>query len=106
MTTSRDILQSSADVAFEVQGEEATYTPKGGGPVVVRVIPRQPDEVVEFGATRLVSSTTLFDVRMSEVADPVKGDSLVYAGLTFVVQGEPTARKARRLVWTLDTRPA
>ena len=35
-----DILQDAVDQAFEIQGLAATYTPDGGSPVSVHVIPR------------------------------------------------------------------
>ena len=86
-------------------GREATYQPADGDPFPVRVMARRADSVTEFGAARLWSETTRFDLRVSEVAAPRPGDRIVIDGQTFVVQGEPQ-RDRERLVWTLDVRPA
>lgn len=93
------------DDCFERLGTDAVYTPDGGAPVPVRVMPRRADSIVGFGETRLHAETTLFDVRVAEVAAPRPGDGLAVGAESFVVQGEPV-RDAERLVWTLDLRPA
>ena len=85
---------------------DAVYRPAGAGDgIPVRVMLRQPDRVESFGATRLASSTTVLDLRSSEVAEPEAGDTLELDGRTVVVQGTPLL-DAEGLVWTLDTRPA
>lgn len=84
----------------------ATYRAGGAGDgMIVRVISRRPDQVLDFGETRVHTATTLFEVRVSEVPAPAAGDTLAIDGETFVIQGEPV-RDAERLVWTLDTVPA
>jgi hypothetical protein len=85
-------------------GRAATYLPADGDPFLVRVITRRADAVTEFGAARLWSETTRFDLRVSEVASPRPGDRLVLDGEVFVIQGEPV-RDRERLVWTLEVRP-
>ena len=85
---------------------DAVYRPGGAGDgIPVRVMCRQPDRIDSFGETRLASSTTTLDVRVSEVAEPVSGDTLALDGRTVVVQGTPLL-DAEGLVWTLDTRSA
>ena len=85
---------------------DAVYRPAGDGDgIPIRVMLRRPDRIESFGETRIASSTTLLDVRVSEVAEPVVGDTLALDGRTVVVQGTPL-RDAKGLVWTLDTRPA
>lgn len=86
-------------------GLAATFTPDGGVPVPVRVIARQPDRIVAFGDARLASDSTLFDLRVSEVANLRPGDRLDVAGESYVIFGEP-ARDAERLVWTVSASPA
>ena len=84
----------------------AVYRVQGtGDPVAIRVIARRPDQVFDFGNTRIHTETSLFDVRVSEVPSPRPGDTLEIDGETFVLQGEPV-RDSERLIWTLDTRPA
>ena len=85
---------------------DAVYRPGGTGDgIPVRVMRRQPDRIEGFGETRLASSTTVLDVRVSEIAEPVAGDMLDLDGRTVVVQGTPLL-DAEGLVWSLDTRPA
>jgi hypothetical protein len=86
-------------------GRDATYEPADGDPILVRVISRRADAISEFGAARLWSQTTRFDLRVSEVANPRPGDRLILDGEAFVIQGEPV-RDRERLVWTLEVRPA
>ena len=83
----------------------AVYTPDGGAPVEVRVVAKRPDEIVGFGETRIHAGTTLFDVRVSEVAAPRPGDRLSLGGEDYLVQGEPVG-DTERLVWTLEACPA
>lgn len=84
----------------------ALYRPGGiGDGVPVRVIAKRNDQVSEFSDISVVSATARFDLRISEVATPVEGDTITLDGETFVIQGEPL-RDTERLVWTLDTRPA
>jgi len=85
---------------------EAVYRVQGTGDLVaIRVIARRPDQVIDFGDTRVHTETSLFDVRVSEVPSPRPGDTLEVDGETFVVQGEPV-RDSERLIWSLDTRPS
>ena len=73
--------------------------------VPVRAILHQPDRIGEFAETRILTETTMFDIRASEIAAPVEGDTIVVDGSTYVIQGEPI-RDAERLIWTIEARPA
>jgi hypothetical protein len=85
---------------------DAVYRPGGvGDGIPVRVMLRRPDRIESFGETRLASSTTMLDVRVSDIAEPAAGDTLEVDGRTVVVQGTPLL-DAEGLVWTLDMRPA
>jgi hypothetical protein len=85
---------------------DAVYRPGGAGDgIPVRVMLRQPDRIESFGETRLARSTTMLDVRASEIVEPAAGDTLEVDGRTIVVQGTPIL-DAEGLVYTLDTRPA
>jgi len=87
-------------------GVDAVYRAGGADPAVpVRVILRRPDRVGAFGDARIVAETTVFDLRVAEVATPAEGDTLEVSGATYVVQGEPL-RDAERLVWSIEARPA
>ncbi len=86
-------------------GVEAIYTSDGGAPVLVRAVVRRPDEVTNFGDTRLWSETTRVDLRVAEVPTPRPGDRIEIDTEVFLIQGEPV-RDLERLVWTVDLRPA
>jgi hypothetical protein len=85
---------------------DATWFAGGTGPGVgVRVIRKSPDEITPFGAGRILSDTTVLEVRVAEVPTPAAGDLIRIGGEDFLVQGEPK-RDRERLIWTLDTRTA
>ena len=106
MTAIGDILQGAIDAAFELQGIDATYTPVAGSPVTVKVIPSEEDELVDVPGigSRIQTETTLFDVRLSEIAAPAKNAALVVAGTSYTIaaRSHPDPRK---LIWRLDVRP-
>ena len=85
-------------------GRDAVYTPAGGEPVTVRIVPRRADTISEFGDARVWSETIRLDVRVSEVAEPRPGEAFEIDGEAFVVQGQPV-RDRERLVWTVELRP-
>ena len=91
---------------FFVMGEDATYTPAGEDPIAIKVMPRRPDELLEFGDSMIVTGTNIFDVRVADIAAPAEGDTITYKGTAYIVQGEPQSRDSDRLIWSLNTRPA
>ena len=58
------------------------FTPDGGTSILIRVIARRADRIVAFGDARLTSDSPMFDLRVSEVADPRSGDRLDVAGVS------------------------
>ncbi|WP_430463619.1 head-tail joining protein [Tabrizicola sp.] len=70
----------------------------------VRVMRRNPDRMVEFGAARLVSDSVVLDVRVSDCPELAAGDRFEIAGEISVVQGSPR-RDRERLVWTVELLP-
>jgi len=75
-----------------------------GGTRTVRIVTKRPDEVLDFGDSRVVTATTVAEVRVSEVPEPREGDTLEIGDAVFVIQGVPR-RDAERLIWSLDLRP-
>lgn len=71
----------------------------------IRVVRRAPDAITGFGAARLLSDTTIVEVRLADLPDPVPGDLIVLGSDSFVIQGEPQ-RDRERLLWRLDLHPA
>lgn len=83
----------------------ALYQQSGiGGERAVRVMRRNPDRMVEFGAARLVSDSVVLDVRVSDCPELAAGDRFEIAGEIFTVQGAPR-RDRERLVWTVELLP-
>ena len=99
-------ISLAVDAVFARLGQDALFTPQGGADILVRVIGKRPDAIVEFGETRIHAETARFEVRVSELAGPLPGDQVTVDGVDYVVQGEPERRDPDRLVWTLDVRPA
>ena len=75
-----------------------------GGVVAVRALVRRPDRDVQFGDIAIHATTSVFEIRVSEVAEPAEGDTIILGDESFIVQGTPD-RDAERLVWSIDTRP-
>jgi hypothetical protein len=70
----------------------------------VRVMRRTPDFETGFGETRIVSGAGLFEVRVSEVPNPARGDRIEVGGETFIVTGAPK-RDELGLNWAIEARP-
>ena len=99
-TAALDLLFSDPNLSTP-----ALYQQMGIGPeVALRVMRRNPDRIVEFGAARLVSDSVVLDVRISDCPDLAAGDRFEIAGEIFTVQGAPQ-RDRERLVWTVELLP-
>ena len=99
-TTAINVIFADRNMAVD-----ATWFAGGTGPgVTIRVIRKSPDEDTPFGAGRILSETTVLEVRVAEVPSPASGDMIRIGSEDFLVQGEPK-RDRERLIWTLNTRP-
>lgn len=99
-------FDSPLSAMFGAIGVAATYTPPAGAAQAITVVPRRPDVISEVGEARIKSTIAVFDVRKAELANPVKGGAITFAGNTYVIQSAPECRDTHRLIWTLNTRPA
>ncbi len=98
-TTAINVIFADRNMAVD-----ALWFAGGTGPgVAVRVIRKSPDEVTPFGASRILSETTVLEVRVADMPNPASGDLIRIGAEDFVVQGEPK-RDRERLSWTLNTR--
>lgn len=87
-------------------GREAIWRAGGGGAGVnVRVVFRAPDTVANFGGGRFVAQSRFIDVRTSDVATLVIGDTFEIGTNLYVVQGEPM-RDDENLVWSAEVKAA
>lgn len=99
------IFSLVVDRNFFVMGEPALYTPQAGPEKSIKVMPRRPDEIIGFGDTSIASDTALFDIRVAEISNPQAGDTILYKGVTYIVQGSPVYQDGDRLIWRVDTYP-
>jgi hypothetical protein len=84
---------------------DALYKAGGlGAGVSVRVILTRPDLQSTFGDARVTDDTTMLDVRVSEVANPVAGDTMTIGTEVLVIQGQPL-RDRERLAWKCEAVP-
>ncbi len=76
---------------IDLAGQEASV---GGTPVSVpvRVVARRPDRIGDFGDTRIVAETTMFDVRVSDIVAPAEGDTIEADGTVYVTSWRQTLR--------------
>lgn len=85
---------------------EALWRAGGIDPAVpVRAILRRPDRIGEFGETRIVAGSTVFEIRIAEAPTLAEGDTIQADGEIYVIQGEPM-RDSPRLIWSVEARPA
>ena len=83
-------------------GFDAIYRVGGADPAVpVRAILRRPDRVGAFGESRIVAETTVFDVRVADIAHPAEGDTIELDGAVYRIEGAPL-RDGERLVWSIE----
>lgn len=71
----------------------------------IRVIRKSPDAISDFGAARISQATTVIDVRVSDIPAPQQDDRVMIGDDFFIVQGTPQ-RDLRRLIWSVNLRPA
>lgn len=93
--------------ANEDMTESAVYklAPPSGELIPLRVVMRRDDVRTSSGDSSFQSSTTMIDVRSSDVASPKKGDQVLVGEQTFTVQGEPES-SADGLLWQLNVKKA
>lgn len=94
------------DVLFEDpnMAVDAVYITGAGATSSVRVMRREADPDIRALGSRVSARTNVFEVRVSDVPEPVAGDQLRLGSAFFDVQGTPLL-DTEGLIWTLDTRP-
>lgn len=81
---------------------DAIYT-QAGAPagVPVRIILSRPDEVADYGMSRVVTATAVGEVMAAQVAAPAAGDTVTVGGRTLTVNAAPQ-RDELGLTWRLE----
>lgn len=97
-----DPFALALDALFSAPGsKEVAYYPKDGvGRTGVRVILGQPDKSVGFGEQQIIEGTNVFEIRVSDVTMPAKGDIVVIGDATYKLLGEPML-DVEALTWTI-----
>lgn len=101
-----DFTAAVIDPGFAAFGQAATYQNSAETEsFAVKVIPRRPDEVVSVLGGSVVSSTALFEVRVSELPSPEKNGKIIFGAQIYIIQSPPQYADDLRLVWILNTYP-
>lgn len=96
------MFAAAIDELFARFGLAATWTPPAGEPVAVTVVAKRPDSETGFGRIEAVQPTMTVDVRVAELAAPVRGGVFVIDGQSFALQSAPRRPDANARVWRLD----
>ena len=99
-TAALDVLFSDPNLSTPALYQQAGI----GVEQAIRVMRRNPDRTVEFGAARLISDSVVLDVRVSDCPELAAGDRFEIAGEIFTVQGSPQSDR-ERLIWTVELLP-
>lgn len=89
---------------FSVLGDAAIYRTKAGSVKNINVMARRPDEVIGIDGTSIKARSALFDVRVADIAIPVRGDEIEFLNTTYIVQ-DAAYLDGDRMVWRVDTYP-
>lgn len=81
---------------------DATWLSGGAGAgTPIRIILSEPDELLRSGGMQIVYGSHTFRVRVSDVTEPVEGDTAQIGVNVYRVIGAPRV-DARNLVWTCE----
>lgn len=97
-----DVFANAIDAAYAANGEAATYVPRAGASMAVTVVHGMQTAAplgFESGATQ---TDNLLRVRVSEVAEPARGDTLTLADASCVEVRD--AERLNRWEWGLVLR--
>lgn len=82
----------------------AEYRVSGADPAIpVRVIKVSPSVVNDWNRASFVQASHVFDLRVSEVAEPAVGDTITIDGVLYSVREEPLL-DSQGLCWKLGMR--
>ena len=100
-----DPFALALDAIFNAPGSlDAVFTPVDGASVPIRVIRSQPDQLQRFAGTQIFSQSDVFEIRGSDVANPVEGDMVQLGDLAFAISMPPIG-DVEGLSWTCVTEP-
>lgn len=96
-----DPFSQAADALFASPlARDGFFRPAEGKGNAVRVILPKPETEADLGVGGLRAPLRIAEVRVSEIADPRKGDRLEVDGAVHVIRRAPKDRAG--LIWLLD----
>lgn len=103
-----DLARLNVDQTFATLGAPAIYealtspNPEAfAAPVTVTVLPTTRDAIVAgFSGTSTITDERLFEVRVSEIAEPVRNSRMTIGGIVYRISNAPHRRDKRGLKWT------
>ena len=81
--------------------QDASFLPKSGGLVWVRIVMRAPDTFAKVGSSFVESSSQILEVKTADCPLIVPGDQFQIGATIYTVQGEPR-RDELNLTWQVD----
>lgn len=89
---------------FKAHGFDASYYDSNDVFVQdVTVIPILPDDIIDALGGRILTKTAVFEVRVSEISQPVAGAKIYFGGSPYIIQGKPFHKDRLRRVWVCNT---
>ncbi len=100
-----DPFVMALDVLFYAPGSAAAmFTPIDGAPRTIRVIRTVRAADAPFGGTPIQMDAAVFEIRRSEVAEPLEGDTLQVGAEAFKIVGDPDL-DVEGLTWRCEAPP-
>jgi hypothetical protein len=112
MSSFAALAGEALDVCFATLGMRATYTPPGGAAIACSVMQDRSDQTVSGpGLAKAFSEGGVFELRKSEVAQPVSGGIIALLAddgsviSSHKIGSDPKSEDDFRLVWRCMARP-
>lgn len=90
---------------FAALGDEVPYRPASGGETTITVSPAAADRLTAFATTRAQSPAAVFEVLVSDLAQPEVQSEIDFKGTTYKIKSF-RRKDDERLIWLLDCYPA
>lgn len=104
MPIHRPRFKRAIDSQFEHLGRLARYVSQDSSlnsPIDILVIARRPEELFEFGETRMHGELPQLEFRKSEIDNPKRGDQIHIGERAYRFEGEPELER-HHLVWVVS----
>ena len=82
-------------------GKAATYTPPVGAAIGCTVIRDNQDRAYAFGDAKPVAEGLKINVRVAEIANPVRGGVFTVGAVRYKVLSDPVCEDPDRLEWSM-----